>query len=187
MPREDVIRQIVARDIAQRGLMEEIVQQDDASLHRSACDHFGTWETALEYAGVDMRARRPRQTFTTDQVLCEIRRLCVSGYSLAAGHNMHRDRRLYDAARQHFGTWRKALVAAGVNLNNAFVRRPRKLDRGEILAAIRQRDESGQSLAWTDVCLENRALATAAKHAFGSWRNAIQAAESESDHPKPGL
>ena len=29
------------------------------------------------------------------------------------------------------------------------------------------------SLAWTDICLEDRAFATAAKHVFRSWRKAL--------------
>ncbi len=71
-------------------------------------------------------------------------------------------------------------MAAGVNLEHAFFRGPRKLDKQAILEAIRQRDASGQSLVWKDVCLENRALATAAKHAFGSWRSAMRAVDRES-------
>ena len=30
--------------------------------------------------------------------------------------NRSRDRALYDAAIRHFGTWREALTAAGINL-----------------------------------------------------------------------
>ena len=176
MLREEIIRQVVHRDIEKLGLSEEIVQQEAAALHEAACDHFGTWETALTYAGVNVRRMDSRNEYTIDRVLQEIRLLCSSGYDLSTTHNMQRDRRLYEAARLHFGTWRKTLVAAGVNLEHAFVKGPRKHDREQLLETIRQRQVSGRTLVWTDVCLENRAFASAAKHTFGSWRRTLIAA-----------
>ena len=176
-PTTRIIRQIVCRDVEQLGLTEDIVQTEDVALHVAACDHYGTWETALAYAGINVRRMHPRKECTTDRVLQEIRTLCTSGYDLSATHNMKRDRRPYEAARQHFGSWKKALEATGLNLKHAFHRgRPRKFDKRKLLEAIKQRHESGQSLVWTDVCLENRAFASAAKQAFGSWRRALIAA-----------
>ncbi len=177
MSREAIIRQIVHRDLEQLGLDEEVVREQAVELYESACEHFGTWETALTYAGVDVRRVDPRDKYTIDRVLQEIRILCSSGYDLNTTHNMKRDRRLYEAARQHFGTWRNALVATGINLEHAFSeRRPRKLDKQKLLETIRQKHTSGESLVWTNVCLENRAFASAAKQAFGSWRKALIAA-----------
>ena len=176
MSRESIIRQIVHRDVEQLGLLEEIVRREATELYETACDHFGTWETALTYAGVNVSRMDPRKEYTIDRVLQEIRLLCSSGYDLSTTHNMHRDRQLYEAARLHFGTWRKTLVAAGVNLEHAFVRGPRKHDRQQLLETIRQRQTSGKTLVWTDVCLENRAFASAAKHTFGSWRKTLIAA-----------
>ncbi|MEQ8785086.1 MAG: hypothetical protein RIC55_02265 [Pirellulaceae bacterium] len=177
MTREDTIRQIIHREAMRLELSEQVVQQDAAELHRSACEQFGTWDTALQYAGVSVRHVRPREQYTPDRVTQEIRTLCISGYSISSAHIMRRNRRLYEAARQHFGTWRKALVAAGVNLKHAFLGRPRKHDRQQILDTIKLRHTSGLSLVWSDVSLENRAFAVAAKHTFGSWRKALLAAE----------
>ena len=176
MSREAIIRQIVHRDLEQLGLTEEVVQSEATELYEAACDHFGTWGTALTYAGVDVSRMEPRNEYSIDRVLQELRTLCSSGYDLSSTHNMKRDRRLYEAARQHFGTWRNALVATGINLEHAFVRRPRKHDRQKLLETIKQRHESGETLVWTDVSLENRAFASAAKQAFGSWRRALIAA-----------
>lgn len=180
MTREEIIRQLVHRDVEQLGLTEEIVRTEDVALHKSACDHFGTWETALTYAGVNLRRLDSRKEYTSDRVLQAIRTLCSSGYDLSTTHNMKRDRRLYEAARQHFGTWRSALVATGINLEHAFaVRPPRKIDKQKLLKTIRQKHKSGETLVWTNVCLENRALASAGKRAFGSWRRALIAAGIE--------
>ena len=120
-------------------------------------------------------------------VLREIRRLCVSGYNLSASQNARRDRSLYDAARRLFGSWREALSAVGLKLENAhLLGRPRKLKKDELIIQLRQRHESGQSLAWRIVCLDNHAFATAVKRAFGSWRRALAAAGLASEQTALG-
>ena len=56
MIRANIIRRIVKRDVGNLELAADKVQQDDAELYQAACDHFGTWETALQYA--DAQSRR---------------------------------------------------------------------------------------------------------------------------------
>jgi DNA polymerase-3 subunit epsilon len=83
---------------------------------------------------------------------------------------------LYDAAVQHFGSWREALSAAGINLTNVSHRRPRHLDREMMILWLRNRHAAGQSLIYTEVCLENRDHALAIRRAFDSWSKALKAA-----------
>ena len=87
-----------------------------------------------------------------------------------------RDRALYDAMLQHFGSWRAALTAAGINLANVSRRRPKHLDRELMILWLQQRQAAGQSLTWTAVCLENRHYALAIRRVFRNWREAIAAA-----------
>ncbi len=56
MSREAIIRQIVDRDLASKDLSEESIRKTESALYEIACDEFGSWETALEYAGVDARS-----------------------------------------------------------------------------------------------------------------------------------
>jgi len=67
-----------------------------------------------------------------------------------------RDRVLYDTMLQHFGSWRNALAAKGVNLANVSRRRPKHLDREVMILWLQQRKAAGKSLKWTAVCLENQ-------------------------------
>ncbi len=64
---------------------------------------------------------------------------------------------------------------------------PRRFTQSKIIEAIRQRQQAGLSLSWTTVCMENRALANAAKNSFRSWRLALVAAglRSEVNPPVP--
>jgi hypothetical protein len=175
--REAVIRQIVEREMQGLSLMEEAAVQDSPDLHQAACERFGTWDTALQYAGVSLRRLHAKPDYTPERVLRKIRTLCRHGYSLKARDNMYRDRPLYEAARRHFGGWRRALQEAGIELKRANLRsKPRQLDRQKIIQSLQERHRAGQSLRWASVCMEDRALASAAKQAFNGWGRALVAA-----------
>lgn len=173
MNRKTVIQDIVNRDLRKLTLAAEVVQRDAAELYAAACEQFGTWDTALEYAGISVRRVTVAEEFSRQRVLGKIRRLCRTGHEIAATRVVRYNRRLYEAARRHFGTWRLALQAAGINVQN--IQRPRRsqqFDRQKIIDELRRRHEAGESVKWGDVCLDNQALALAAKRVFLSWRRA---------------
>ena len=168
MSRQTVIRQIVQRDQQQRALNEEAVQREAPQLHELACETFGTWETALQYAGVSWRRANRVPAYTPARVIQELRRLCRHGYSLASRRVRQRHRHLHEAALRHFGAWRRALESAGIDARNAFQRVPNNKQR--LVETLLRRQELGLSLRRNEVFLEHRALAVAVKQAFGSWR-----------------
>jgi hypothetical protein len=178
--RKEVICRIVERQMQGSGLIEEIVLQDMPQLHQSACEQFGTWDTALHYAGINRRCLYPRQTYTREQIIRKIRGHCRKALKLTAKCVRRHDYRLQEAACQQFGSWRKALRAAGVNIELAGLgtAKFRRLNRDQFLDALLAWAAAGHSLRWCRVCLENRALAVAARGRFGSWRQALLAAES---------
>ncbi len=176
MSRETIIRQIVELDLAGHSLLEDKVRQSDELLHTAALSEFGAWETALGYAGVNVRDVGRCRDRTPERISQQLRRLCTNGYDLGATASRSRDRMLYDAVLQHFGSWRKALTASGINLANVSRRRPKHLDREVMILWLQQRQAAGKSLKWTAVCLENRDYALAIRRTFGNWRDAIDAA-----------
>ncbi len=111
-----------------------------------------------------------------DHIRRQLRRLCTTGYDLGANVNRSRDRALYDAAIRHFGSWREALTEAVINLTNVTRHKPKNLDRDAMLLWIRNRKDSGHSINFSEVCLENRDYALAIKREFRSWRKALEAA-----------
>ena len=124
---------------------------------------------------VRRKAKGPK--ISGEEVLRAIRYLCCDGYNLTDYHMMRRDRRLYEAARRHFGTWRRAMIAAGINVQYVHLpATPRRFSKPQIIEALQQRQQAGLSLAWAAVCLDNRVLANAAKNGFRSWRLALVAA-----------
>jgi hypothetical protein len=177
MQRDEVIRHIVQLDVQRHGLDEEQALQEWPNLYAAACEHFGTWFTALHYAGIDVRRKAKGPKISGEEVLRAIRELCRDGYNLTTDHMLRRDRRLYEAARRHFGTWRRAMIAAGINVQYVHLpARPGRFSKPQIIEALQQRQRAGLSLAWGAVCLDNRVLANAAKNGFRRWRLALEAA-----------
>ena len=167
----------VTRDLHSQGLSTKVVLTEAPNLHTAACQHFGTWDTALQYAGISIRRVIAEEEFSVDRVLKRIRTMCCDGCDMSAQHNIRRDRRFYEAARHHFGTWRNAVREAGINLEHVRLpKKPRTLDKDKIIWQLRKRHEVGLSMKRNDVCLDNRVLATAAINAFHSWRRALVAA-----------
>jgi hypothetical protein len=177
MIRQDVIRQIVSRDQQKMALSENAVQQHDPRLFEAACETFGTWETALRYAGVRQSRRKRAILYSPERVIAAIRFLCIKGYNLAAGRNARRNWALYRSAVPHFGTWRNAIQASGINLQHAFI--TSRMDERQIIATIRERHGLGLPLARKQTFLQHRALVVAAISKFGRWNNAVAAAGLE--------
>jgi hypothetical protein len=175
--RKKVIRQIVERQTQGLGLTEEAALQDAPELHQSACEQFGTWDTALQYAGIRLCCLSSRRNYSKEQVIQKIREYCRRRLKPTATRVRHDDYRIQEAAREHFGGWRQALLAAGLNVDLAGfgAAKPPRLSNDQLLDRLRRWGEE-HSLQWRDICLENRVLAVAARGRFRSWRRALAAA-----------
>jgi hypothetical protein len=177
MSRETVIRRIVERETQGRALTEEAVRDDVPALYRAACEVFGTWDTALHYAGVRCR-RRGFEPSTPEEVIRKIRRYLRTNHRPMGTFVRRHHYRLHRDALRCFGTWRKALSAAGVDIRRAGLHKTKRRPQTnqEIIEALRAWHAAGHSMAWSAICLENRQLAVAAHGRFEGWRRALLAA-----------
>jgi hypothetical protein len=83
-------------------------------------------------------------------------------------------RPLHCGAIRHFGSWRNALQAVGINV--AIVQRRREWDRAKILTRLRALCNHRRSLRYSAVRRHDSGLCRAASLTFGSWCNALVAA-----------
>ena len=174
MTRHDVIRRIVDLDKREQDLREDVVQREATDLYELACEHFGTWDTALCYAGVNLQ-RLDRDG--SEAVKLAIQRLSHGTYNLTATRVRQRNPKLHRAALKHFGTWRRAVRAAGIDPDHIHpYSKSRSPTRQQILRALVKRKRQGRSLRWVDIRRENYAFAVATKNRFGSWGAALVAA-----------
>jgi hypothetical protein len=81
---------------------------------------------------------------------------------------------LYSAGCRLFGSWKDAVVAAG--LDYTAIRKYKKWDKSDVMAAIRQRFDAHEPISCQFVQVNCRALYMAAIHKFGAWNSAVIAA-----------
>ena len=113
MSREDVIRRLVGREQRQLDISERSRLRGGPELHALASRHFGIWETALQYAGIDRLEKLVRRQWDPMKVIEALqerqsRGLPMSGFS-------RDDHGLYCACLRHFGGLKNALKAAGIS------------------------------------------------------------------------
>ena len=88
------------------------VQRDDGGLVMAANRIFGTWEKAVEAAGIDYEKHRINRRWNKDVVVETIKDRMRQGKAINRWAVQLDDTRLFNAAERHFGSWPEAVKAA---------------------------------------------------------------------------
>jgi len=118
------------------------------------------------------------------RVLRELRRLHKSGADLAYTRFARKHQPLLSAAAYHFGSYRDAVIAAGIEYRDV-LRRPR-WTKQNIIGLIKLARRKGENLHWSAVTrrrdeLKLAAFASLQRRLFGSWARALTAAGLDAD------
>jgi hypothetical protein len=169
--RENIIRQLLAREgnglpLAVSGLGA------DKAMYSAARRIFGSWRNAILAAGIAPQEVMIWERWSPAKILVMIRHLARRNRPLTTQQMRKRHYNVVSAARRHFGSWNKAILAAGVDpskLRRVVPWTPERVIEGILTRALRN-----ESLAARLV--EPRSLIEAGHRFFGSWHGAIQAA-----------
>ncbi len=169
--REQIIRAILKREAAGLPLSTGGDQGVHPTLYQAGARAFGSWCNAVMAAGVS-----PDRVFTHDRwppsrILATIRTLARRGRPRRKALQ-RRYASLVQAAARTFGSWPKAVIAAGVDPIK--FRRVPLWTKDRIIEAILVRVLKNEPLGSTTVRPES--LAEAAARFFGSWGSALAAA-----------
>jgi hypothetical protein len=134
---------------------------------------FGNWDKSLFAAGFDPKKMRMRSLWSKEKIIGEIRHIQDENLPLYAKYVMNNHAEVFSSARREFGTWAKALVAAGVTKKP----RRKKLYRGRLSLLNALSDALDQSIASNIP----QALKLEASHYFGNLENAIAALKQQRD------
>ena len=120
--------------------------------------------------------------WTRKTIIAEIKRLYETGEQLYYSKAEQNHLNLVRAAGWHYGTWRRAVEAAGIDYES--LSRYQRWSKQKIVERIRELQAEGQSLHWRAISTHvDPPLAAAALRAngFNSWREAIAAAGLDID------
>jgi hypothetical protein len=175
------------------------LQRKDTALFRAMDRYLDGWAKALRAMGIDPKEAtreayvRLRRYPEPRAVIREIRRRDRQGYPInSAGvrngdPTIRRRKRRFDAALWHaahlfFGSWHRALEAAGfdpLKVHAEILNPGRYPDRKSVIQELLRRQAEGLPLAARHVITEgtrDSALVVSARQQFGSWLTALKAA-----------
>lgn len=117
-------------------------------------------------------------------ILRRIKQLHRAGADLSYNAMTRRHQALLSAAAYHFGSYRAAVLKAGIDY--AMVTRRPRWTRQRIISLIKRARRSDQDLHWSAVIargdeLSKAAFASLQKRLFGSWARALHAAGLHAD------
>lgn len=170
------IRSRVRRGLPVNGLA---VYSQDRGLYQAAKRHFGRggWKKALRFAGIDPKSLDPRRIWTKEKVLKEIRQRARSGLPLYINHlNTTGHSSLTHEGRMFFGSWSKAIQAAGLDYEKVKAIKMRWWNRARVLKGIHQLEIAKVSLNSIFVQRYYGDLFGAARKIFGTWGRAVETA-----------
>lgn len=164
----------------------------EATLLRCGMEYFGSWPNALKAAGLDLKEalkrKGARKYQTKDDIIAGIRARQKRNWPLSIaevimGNKKRRECMLGVYGTKYFGSWAKALKAAGIDPKEYYrqlnVRRRKYPDANKVLQGIKQRIKRGRRLNSSALlCGPDRdiPLWRWAETFFGSWYKALKVA-----------
>lgn len=181
--RERVIREILSREATGQKLTASRTGGVDSRLYQAAARVFGSWRNALRAAGISPARVRMKDRWPREKILARIFALSQREQPLNPSDLRDKYRALVRAAEAQFGTWPKAVAAAGVG--PIVLRRTPRWSRDGIIRGILAR--ALESAPLTSRTVRPRSLFECGRRQFGSWRAALAAAgvQPPTAHPIP--
>ena len=96
----------------------EVIRSEHSRLYDAARRHFGSWQRALDASGLSALggANMPRRlpSLWSEDVVRLLKARHLAGARMTSHAAKHDDRRLLKAVLKNFGSWRRAMEAAGL-------------------------------------------------------------------------
>ncbi len=177
--KEKIVNAIMERHEKGLPINSVAISEADDGLYRAARRHFGKngWKKALQKAGFNSRDLNPLILWTKKRCIQEIQELYHAGVSLSVTSMQHSGHRfVFGAGRKLFGSWRKAVRAAGISYGKERRIKMNWWTKGRVLQRIRQLEKKGKSLSSKKIHLSHGDLFAAAIEHFDTWGQAVEAA-----------
>ncbi|HEV8606132.1 MAG TPA: hypothetical protein VGQ99_12235 [Tepidisphaeraceae bacterium] len=172
--RKLVVKRLRELHRAGEDLWAAALKRQQGGLYAAAKKFFGSYSKALKKAGIDpaevARTERMRNGgWCKESIVAALLERQKKGEGLGRGKvPVH----LKDAARWHFGSYRKAVEAAGVNYD--LICQRRLWDRGSIPKKLMELHEQGEDLSAKSMHEKHGGLMMACWREFGSYQKAVE-------------
>jgi hypothetical protein len=175
----DILRAIKRLCRSGTRLNYSAVRHTHGRLLARGCMHFGSWDAALQAAGLDHEKIRRCPRWSKKKICEQLRDLYAKRLFPDIRTLSQKYPTLYDACHRYFGGGLAAIQAAGIDYQQLLGEHPRRWTKARIIAEIQRRDEKGQTLCLATIHRGEpklRRFYYAALHQFGTWSQALRAA-----------
>ncbi len=136
-------------------------------------NQFGSWDAALEAAGIDPSDIRRYEAWDEDKIIRRIKERQKEGKPLNSKAMQDEDSKLFNAALNYFDGWDLALKAAGIRPETVYKRR--RWSEEIIKKEIKRLYKEGEDLAAPNMRENHSSLYSAACKYFKTWTAARRA------------
>jgi hypothetical protein len=136
-------------------------------------NQFGSWDKALEAAGIDPSDVRRYEAWDEAKIIRKIKARARQKKALNSKAMQDEDSKLFNAALNYFGGWDKALVQAGIRPEDVYKRR--RWNPEIIKKEIKRLYRAGEDLAAPSMRANHSSLYSAACKYFKTWTAAREA------------
>lgn len=174
---ESVVEMIRQWHRENKPLYSHYVRKNFQELLAAGIRYFGSWESAIEAAGISYESVRRYHEWNKDRIVAKIRDLHRQGVDLSFRAMMLSEfNSMVHAAirKNHFGSWKNALEAAGLASDEIY--RYRSWDENAILEEIKKLQSLGADLSSKNMDEVANPLIATARRRFGNWEQALRRA-----------
>lgn len=172
--RESVLQALRERHDSGRAMGGGAMQKEDIPLWAAAKRYFGSYQNALDAAGISSFQPAEEWTWPIPRLQAELRKLHEQGVDLSSGRIRKTHRELFYAFRSRMGSWRTAVESIGLDYDS--VRRARDWSRQVVIERIRELHKQGADLRTGTIQKVEVPLSGAVQRYFGTMRRAMEAA-----------
>lgn len=126
IPEAEIIETIQRMAAEGKPLHYAALARDDPIIARAMTNRYGSFDAALEAAGIDKeRKEHPPTVWSADSVVERIRELHASGEDISPAKMSKEHSTLFAAARYYHGAWSEAVEKAGIDYSTIVRKRGR--------------------------------------------------------------
>lgn len=177
--KESIVEEILKRNAEGLSLSGTVVHIEDIGLYEAAMSHFGKlgWAQARIAAGLTPIDPRPGIIYDKEFVATRLKALHEKGAPLHFGGLRGKPyQNIVTAAIRLFGSYAKALEAAGIDYDD--IRRIRRnwWTKEKVIEEIQALEKLGERLSYATMQDAYPGLVAGAARLFGTWGQAVEAA-----------
>jgi hypothetical protein len=174
---ESVLTEIQLWHAADRPLYSHYMRQNYQELLAAGIRYFKSWREAVQAAGISYEEVRKYRAWSKARIIETVQMLYKEGADLSFRSMMLSKYApmVYAAIRpNHFGTWKEALTAAGLEAGEIY--RYRSWEDIDIIDEIQRLSQEGADLSSKKMDESSNSLIATARRRFGSWGEAVRRA-----------